>query len=195
MKKNNSDKGLGWHNYTILYDELFKNIRHNNLRIFELGIGTNNINLPSNMGANGTPGASLRGWKEYFPISLIYGADIDTNILFTEDRIKTFFCDQTNSHIILNMWDNINLQDKFDIIIDDGLHTYDANITFFENSIHKLNKNGFYIIEDIISDTIPQFESKINEWKNKYPHLEFRIERIFNPNNSHDNNLMVVKYV
>lgn len=146
------------------------------------------------MGPNGTPGASLRGWKQYFSKSLIFGADIDTNILFTEDRIRTFYCDQTKPILIQNMWDNIYLQDNFDIIIDDGLHTYDANVTFFENSIHKLNKNGYYIIEDIIGETIPQFESKINEWKLKYPHLEFKLEKIYNPNNSYDNNLLIVKY-
>jgi len=45
------------HNYTILYDNLFKNIRNNKLRVFELGLGTNNPNIPSSMGENGKPGA------------------------------------------------------------------------------------------------------------------------------------------
>ena len=63
MTKYGSDKGTGPHNYTILYYELFKNIRYESLNIFELGLGTNNIDTPSNMGKNGKPGASLRGWK------------------------------------------------------------------------------------------------------------------------------------
>ena len=74
MNKYKSDKGLknnledySHHNYTCIYDYLFKNIKNNNLRIFELGIGTNNISLKSNMGINGVPGASLFGWEEYFP--------------------------------------------------------------------------------------------------------------------------------
>ena len=36
MKRCGSDKGLGWHNYTIYYDNLFKYIKYNNLNIFEL---------------------------------------------------------------------------------------------------------------------------------------------------------------
>ena len=43
------------------------------------------------------------------------------------------------------MWKKIGK--KMDIIIDDGMHTYDANIVFFENSINFLVDKGFYIIE------------------------------------------------
>ena len=46
------------------------------------------------------------------------------------------------------MWEGIN-KNNFDIIIDDGLHTLDAGIVFFENSFEKLRKDGVYIIEDV----------------------------------------------
>jgi hypothetical protein len=46
------------------------------------------------------------------------------------------------------MWKNIGIH-NFDIIIDDGLHTTDANINLFTNSFNKLKKNGIYIIEDV----------------------------------------------
>ena len=57
MGRNNSDKGHinisnSWHNYTTFYYSLFKNITNNSLRVFELGIGTNNTCLVSNMGIN-----------------------------------------------------------------------------------------------------------------------------------------------
>jgi hypothetical protein len=38
----------------------------------------------------------------------------------------------------------------FDIIIDDGLHSFEANSTFMAKSLHKVGKDGFYIIEDIV---------------------------------------------
>ena len=78
MRNNRSDKGHtssnAWHNYTLLYTELFKKFKPK--RIFELGLGSNNINIPSNMGSEGRPGASLYGWSEYFPDAKVYGADI-----------------------------------------------------------------------------------------------------------------------
>ena len=147
------------------------------------------------MGTNGSPGASLYGWQEFFTNSFIYGADIDKDILFNTDKIKTFYCDQTKPDIIKQMWnDNNDLSDNFDIIVEDGLHTFDANVCFFENSIHKLKPNGYYIIEDILLDEIPLFNKKINEWETLYKNLIFTLLKIPSPRNPYDNNLIVIHY-
>lgn len=197
MGRNHSDKGHkdiinSWHNYTTFYYTIFKNLRYKNLRIFELGIGTNNINLPSNMGIYGTPGASLYGWREFFPNSEIFGADIDTNILFNTDKIKTFYCDQTNPEIIKKMWNELALQDNFDIIIEDGLHNFNAGVCFFENSIHKLNPKGYFIIEDIHIHEKDSFVNKIKQWKTQFTNCSFTFLEIPSTSNIHDNNLLVV---
>ena len=196
MSKNGSDKGgkNNRHNYTKIYTELFKTLIYKNINLFELGLGTYYTDIKSNMGENGKPGASLRGWREFFKKSMIYGADIDKRVLFNEDRIKTFYCDQTNDRDIEKMWNNLELKDiQFDIIIDDGLHEYDANIIFFENSIHKLKLNGFYIIEDLIPDTVDKIKKNIKLFENKYPNLEFTLLNIYLENNTYDNNLLLIK--
>ena len=195
MGRNGSDKGnkeLTRHNYTPFYYSIFKDIKDNNLRIFELGLGTNNTSFDSNMGPDGIPGASLYGWSEFFPNSMIFGADIDKGILFQEKNIKTFYCDQTKPEIIKSMWDEPVLSDNFDIIIDDGLHTFAANVTFFENSIHKLNAGGYYIIEDILNDNVSLFKEKIKEWETKYTNYSFKILPIPDSDNKIDNTLIVI---
>lgn len=154
-----SDKG-NHHNYSTFYDYIFSSIRDKKLNIFEVGLGTNNINIPSNMGLNGKPGASLRGWKEYFKNSMIYGADVDKGCLFEEDRIKTYYTDQTNKEVIAECWGQPELSGiKFDILIDDGLHEYNANRNFFENSVNKLKKGGIYILEDISEEYLDKVEN------------------------------------
>lgn len=207
MGKYKSDKGSeditkSHHNYTIVYNELFKDIKHQNLNVFELGIGTINQNMVSAMPITGFPGASLHGWREFFPNSKIFGADIDKTIIFETNNIKTFYCDQTNSTDIKNMWDNDNLKDMMDIIIEDGLHTFEANVTFFENSIHKLKKNGIYIIEDIDSkpynNAVSQFKKKIPEWEKKYPELIFQLLEIPSggeKKRASDNTLLIAKKI
>jgi precorrin-6B methylase 2 len=147
MNQFGSDKGSGWHNYTKFYHDLFKDVRMQIETFFELGLGTNNTSIPWNMGVDGKPGASLFGWQKYFPNAQIYGADIDKDILFQTDRISTCFCDQTNPEIIRDMWKTINRE--FDVIMEDGMHDYSANITFFENSIDWVKKGGVYIMEDL----------------------------------------------
>ena len=198
MGRNKSDKGSidiqsSWHNYTTLYYSIFNDIKEKPLRVFELGLGTNNVNIPSNMGINGQPGASLYGWSEYFPNARIFGADIDKDILFNTETITTYYCDQTNPTIINAMWDtHKELQEGFDIIIDDGLHTFSANVCFFENSIHKLNSKGYYIIEDIQSNEVGQFAEKIKKWETKYNGYTFSLIHLPSTVNTWDNKMLIV---
>jgi len=198
MGRNKSDKGslkitTSWHNYTTCYNHLFKDIRMNSLRVFELGLGTNNPKLPSSMGVNGRPGASLFGWNEFFPNAKIYGADIDGDILFETEQIKTFYCDQTNKYVIKYMWNDTALTGLFDIIIDDGLHEVHSNVCFFENSIHKLAVNGYYIIEDVSNGYLPEWESILQKWRSLYPNLSIEVVSIPSTTNNYDNNLIVIR--
>lgn len=197
MGRNRSDKGhinivASWHNYTTFYYSIFEHLYDKKLRVFELGLGTNNINVPSNMGKDGKPGASLYGWAEFFPKSEIYGADIDSDILFSTNRIKTYYCDQTNPAIISEMWNKPELQENFDIIIEDGLHKFYANVCFFENSIHKLKTNGYYIIEDISRSEELLFKNKLKEWETQYKQCTFTLLKIPSSCNQCDNTLVVV---
>ena len=180
MEHYGSDKGSAkigkaWHNYTIVYNKLFGARFQDPLRIFEIGLGTNDTTFANNMGAHGRPGASLYAWRDLFPKSSVFGIDIDRNILFEDDRINTFYCDQTSKPAIQNLWKNSDLQESFDIMIDDGLHTFNANKSFFENSIYKLRKGGYYVIEDIANNETVKIENIIPIWTERYPHLSFSL--------------------
>jgi hypothetical protein len=150
---NKSDKST-YHNYHILYSYIFNKLDTNkNLNIFEVGLGTNNPDLLSTMNINGniigSPGASLFSFRDYLPNSNIYGADIDKYILFECDRIKTCYIDQLD----INTFDNIktNFGDiKYDLIIDDGLHSIGANLNTLLFALNNINDNGWIVIEDII---------------------------------------------
>jgi SAM-dependent methyltransferase len=192
-----SDKGHplnnGHHNYTRFYYELFKLVRNAPIRIFELGLGTNNISIPSNMGADGKPGASLRGWRAFFTNASVFGADIDDKILFKEDRIRTYYCDQGSPDSIRTLWANHELIENMDIIIEDGYHVFNYNVTFFENSFHKLKIGGIFIIEDIMHYTMEMWKGKLEEWEKKYPNMNFRFYSIYNEHNMSDNRLVIAQ--
>jgi SAM-dependent methyltransferase len=151
--------------------------------------------IPSNMGANGKPGASLYGWKEFFPNAHIFGADIDKDILFQTEHIHTYYCDQTNPESIQSMWSQKELEEPFDIIVEDGLHTFEANVCFFENSIHKLKKGGFYIIEDIHVNTLEKWKNQIEQWKQTYSSHIYKLLTIPSERNHTDNTLLIVQHV
>ncbi len=139
------------HNYASVYDLLFAQKRKHIKNILECGIGANNPETGGSMTWASDaykPGASLRMWQEYFPNAQIVGLDHDPTCLFTDERIETYQCDQTDPKSIANFLAQIG-ERKFDIVIDDGLHKYHAGITLFENVIDRLTDDGIYVIEDI----------------------------------------------
>ena len=148
LAQHNSDKSTS-HNYHILYAHIFHQLGRNNaLNVLEIGMGTNNPTLVSTMGESGRPGASLYAFRDYLPNSAIYGADIDRDILFTSDRIQTGYVDQLDANAFLNLATQFG-DIKYDLIIDDGLHSIGANFNTLLFALDHLNDNGWIVIEDI----------------------------------------------
>lgn len=139
--------------YTPVYNDYFGPRRNDCVNLLEIGIGTLGPG-DSSMGAwknlyrsEYKPGASLRAFKEYFQNGKIYGIDIQPDCVVEEDRIKTFLFDARNK----NLCDEHLLDIKFDFIIDDSDHHADSQIKTFENMFPRLNANGVYILEDLLS--------------------------------------------
>lgn len=140
-----SDKA-SLHDYHLIYGTvLSEKIAIEN--ILEVGMGTNNLGVASNMGKLGKPGASLRAFRDFCVNAEIYGADIDKQILFSEERITTFYVDQTDSKTFQQLKNN--LPKSFDLVIDDGLHSPNANIATLDFGLQIIKKNGWVIVEDI----------------------------------------------
>ena len=175
------------HTYTRVYADLFSSIKEEELTIFECGIGTNNPLFASSMGVNGKPGASLRVWRDYFPKSTIYGADIDSSILFSEDRIFTGYMDQTNPESIKSFWEKYDIYPN--IIIDDGLHRYSAGITLFEASFNRVPSGGIYVIEDVGVHDLNQYMGYFGATD-----LDVRYTLLARPNAPIVDNSLVVVY-
>ncbi len=149
-----SDKATE-HNYHNVYGPILSN-REAIRSILEIGLGTNNTDVVSNMGAKGKPGASLRAFRDFLPNATIYGADVDRRILFSDERIDTFHVDQTDASSFTSLREA--LPDELDLVIDDGLHSPDANIRTLEFGLSKIKKGGWVVIEDIGSHAPPVWE-------------------------------------
>jgi hypothetical protein len=146
LDSHGSDKARH-HAYHHLYGTILSD-REKISHILEVGLGTNNSDVVSNMGTNGKPGASLRAFKEFCPNAMIYGADIDTRILFSDDRIATFYIDQTKPSTFDQLATQIPMG-SFDLIIDDGLHSPNANTATLRFGLEAVRKGGWVVIEDI----------------------------------------------
>lgn len=142
-----SDKA-STHDYHRVYAALLEPIRHKPVSILEIGLGTNNIDVLSNMGLSGKPGASLRAFRDWLPEAMVFGADIDERVLFAEERIETYFVDQTKPKTLRELSARFEPH-SFDLIIDDGLHIPEANINSVNFALGLLKDTGVLVIEDI----------------------------------------------
>jgi hypothetical protein len=181
-----SDKALGWHNYGYVYNFLLGRMNGRIKNILEIGIGTNNLDMPSTMGATGVPGASLRAWRENFSLAQIVGADVDDRILFQEGAIETFWVDQTHPEAIAQLFANIGPR-RFDLIVDDGLHTFEANRTLMDGAYRHLVADGLYIIEDVADHTIEAWDRYLVD-----SGLEGVLLHLPHPTNHSDNRLILI---
>lgn len=181
-----SDKAQSWHNYGYIYNFLLKPLAARMRAILEVGVGTNHPDVASNMGTNGIPGASLRAWRELFPTALITGADIDRRILFQEEWIKTYFVDQTDRISVLRLFEEMDNR-QFDLIIDDGLHTFEANRVFLENAYPHLAEGGMHIVEDVRECDLPGWNTYLSEG-----HHRAAVLRLPHPTNNSDNCLILI---
>lgn len=178
------------HTYADLYSRLFSHCRLKVRKVFECGLGTNNPSLASSMGVSGKPGASLRVWRDYFPNAMVYGADIDRQILFAEERIKTYYIDQLDPRVIGDFWRQVGEKD-FDFMLDDGLHTFEAGTCLFQHSIDRLAPDGIYVIEDVSVSDLLRYERYFRPSAYSVDYVT-----MYRPNaDLADNNLVVVRRV
>jgi len=184
FQKHGSDKHGGHHNYGRKYETLFSELRNKPIVMVEIGIGSVNPCIPSSMNNVGyKPGASLRAWRDYFSNGMIYGCDIDRDILFEEERIKTFYFDQTRPPYVLPIPEN-----SCDIIVDDGLHYFSYNWQVFTQLYRYLKTGGIYIIEDV---SVAHYIG--SDPFTKTHKFDWEILGLYNHQNQDDNTLVIIR--
>ena len=149
------------HGYTEKYYEMFNSKKNDNISLLEIGLGFTGYGIISEkskmmvpmmqhikqLGLENIykPGASLYMWRDFFVNGNINGCDINKDILFKDDRIDTFYLDQSD----INQLEQLKNKDiAFDIIIDDGSHIKEHQIITFSELSNLIKPGGFYIIED-----------------------------------------------
>jgi len=131
--KNESRIIFKWLHYFEIYDNVFHKYRHKeNLKILEIGVNR---------------GGSLQMWKSYFKSGTkIVGIDIDEGCKqLEEENIHIRIGSQNDVDFLLGLTEEFGM---FDIIIDDGSHVNEHQITTFNTLFKFLNFDGIYLCED-----------------------------------------------
>jgi hypothetical protein len=125
----NTDKNdLGY--IDNFYEDLFESIKNNPIKMMEIGVYN---------------GGSIKLWKDYFHNeSEIYASDISyfSHLDGTYSIIGDMYSDEQVSKFS---------NDYFDLIIDDGPHSFESFVLVMQKYFSKIKKDGVLIIEDVIN--------------------------------------------
>jgi hypothetical protein len=148
FQKYGSDKGNS-SSLPLLYASILGSVmgQSSEISLLEIGLGTNNVDVESNMGVSGKPGASVRAFRDFLrPQDKVVGADVDVRILFQSPGIETYFVDQLSQASLVQLGNQVG---NLDLIIDDGLHILESNVNTVLSLLGNLKRNGYMIVEDI----------------------------------------------
>lgn len=128
-----------WRHYFPAYERHLGRFRGQEVHILEIGVYS---------------GGSMRMWKEYFGAKArIYGVDIEPLCRqYEDDQTRIFIGDQSDK----NFWADVLTEvPRLDVVIDDGGHETDQQITSLEALLPHLQPGGVYICEDTMGRRNP----------------------------------------
>lgn len=178
-ERNRCDKDAYDH-YWDVYWQLFGEQRGLVNRLLEIGVAGGN---------------SLRAWRDFFPFAQIFGIDISPNAKQHEsDRITIHIGDQADEAFLRGFAETTG--GNFDIVIDDGGHYMDEQITSLETLWPYVRPGGFYVIEDLHTsywaaysdhglttvDVIKKWIDKLNNGETTVEYLKGWIDKLNNGN-------------
>jgi hypothetical protein len=130
-----SDK---WSSYLDFYDDKLWYLQDSKINLLEIGVQN---------------GGSLETWARYFwKAEKIVGIDIDpkcADLKFEDNRIQ----------VVIGDAKTVELEDTFDIIIDDGSHQSSDIIANWQQWWPKLADGGVYVVEDFHTMWMPGYGS------------------------------------
>lgn len=152
------DKGNIKHNYERVYDPAIEKYKATGkpFRLLEIGVFKGN---------------STEAWIEYCPEIEIVCLDIYERVQMNDVEIlKHPRVTGYKGDSLKGPGDDFQalVKDGFDIIIDDGLHTHEAQRKTFLNFIPFLKDDGVYFIEDVWPYDIMTDKEKQHPWLKKY---------------------------
>lgn len=162
-----NDKG-STHSYLDIYEKILSPYQ-NGCTFLEIGLAL---------------GDSIKLWDEYFNNSIIVGVDI--TLVFQpsiyKNKVILIEADATKQSFLGKIEDY-----NFNIIIDDGSHMENDQVSTFNLLKHKIAPGGIYIIEDILS-----LDSNMTRFKSLHPNCE--IVDLRGVNGRFDNVLVIYKF-
>lgn len=130
-----------WVHYFDIYEKHFSRLIGKSPVILEIGVAQ---------------GGSIDMWNHYFDGDCtIYAIDIDPRCKrFEKDNVKIFIGDQGDPNFWEHFKENVP---KLDLVLDDGGHKMNQQITTYECLFDHIKDDGTYMCEDTHTSYMPNY--------------------------------------
>ena len=159
---NSPYKSIKHSTYFRSYEHFFEKYRGKEFTFIEIGV---------------LGGGSLFMWRDYFgPKARIIGIDLNPNAKkWEKDGFEIFIGSQSDELF----WNKVVSEvGGIDVVLDDGGHTYEQQITTVESLLNAMNDGGLIVVEDTHTSYMDGFGPKrfsyINYVKNKIDQINYR---------------------
>jgi len=147
--KKHKMKCYKWIHYLDIYEKHFaKFSRRKRISILEIGV---------------YDGGSLEMWDNYFNRAKIVGVDINKECLKLQKNFGENVIIELGDQARPDFWEDFKKRhEPFDIIIDDGGHMMNQQLTTFECMYDHVKENGVYLVEDTHTSYYNNFGGGLN---------------------------------
>lgn len=130
-----------WDHYFDVYERLFSRYRGESVTMLEIGV---------------SHGGSLQLWRRYFgPQAKIYAIDVNPECAkLQEPGTRIFIGSQADPEFLRSVAGELP---ELDIVLDDGGHTMQQQLTSMRELFPKVRAGGLYVVEDTHTSYWPAF--------------------------------------
>lgn len=144
----NSDKTTT-HSYQEAYPQLLTMLGPVH-KVCEIGIGARHPSGDRTDGWPGTAGGSLHAWSSVTRGAQVLGLDIDPRLDREAPNVFAMAMDSLNRESVKSVAQSVSQSwGTFDLIVDDGLHVPQAQISNMLHFFTLVRPGGFYVVEDL----------------------------------------------
>ena len=92
----------------------------------------------------------------FFSLATVIGGIDDERAIFRDERIETYFVDRTRPETLEALLRQLG-DAPLDLVVDDGLLTFEANLNVYRATYRMIPPSGFLVIEDVRNEDVPRW--------------------------------------
>jgi hypothetical protein len=179
---NTSDKLDNWHNYGYIYHYLLSSFPHRRCKLLEIGDSRGLWGRTKIENGVISLGGSMGAWGTFLNNPLLHGVEIERKNHKLSLSESVFVNESYYSSL-----EKLLAEHRYDIVIDNGIHTFENAVLILGAAFPRLSAGGYYIIEAVPAKDIPT-------WRGFFDAADYTgaILNLPNPENVFDNCIIIL---